>query len=140
MSTNSRLNVASGKGRSVTLWGAQLLLAATFGLAGAMKLTQPILTLTPTMAWAADVPPALVRFVGTCEALAAVGLIVPVAAGVKPWLTPVAAAGLLAVMILAVPFHISRGELALVPVNVILGAIAAFVAWGRSKKAPLLAR
>jgi putative oxidoreductase len=58
----------------------------------------------------------------------------------KPRLTPLAAAGLVLVMLLASAFHLSRGEVGALPVNLVLGGIAAFVAWGRSRKAPIRAR
>jgi putative oxidoreductase len=70
----------------------------------------------------------------------ALGLVVPSATRIKPWLTPLAGAGLLTVMILASLFHLSRGEANLAPINVVLGALAAFVAWGRWKKAPIAPR
>jgi putative oxidoreductase len=118
----------------------QILLAVAFGIAGSMKMTQPIAALAANMIWPGDVPAALVRFIGACEVLGAIGLVLPGATRVKPGLTPLAAAGLLGVMLAAVPFHISRGEWALVPINVVLGALAAFVGWGRSRKAPLAPR
>jgi uncharacterized membrane protein len=116
---------------------AQIVLALAFGIAGFMKLTQPIALLAANMIWPGDLPAAFVRFIGACEVLGAIGLVLPATMRVKPGLTPLAAAGLLSVMMLAVPFHISRGEWAVVPVNAVLGALAAFVGWGRSRKAPL---
>ena len=67
----------------------------------------------------------------------AIGLILPAATKIKPTLTPLAALGLLTIMILAMAFHLSRGEAQALPINMVLGGLAAFVAWGRTKKAPI---
>jgi len=60
-----------------------------------------------------------------------VGLILPAMTGVKPKLTPFAAFGLTLVMILAAVFHIVRGEYNFLPTNLVLGEVAAFIAYGR---------
>ena len=85
----------------------------------------------------AQVPLALVRFIGISELLGAVGLILPALTKIKPLLTPLAALGLLTIMILAMGFHVSRGEAGTLPFNIVLGGLAAFVAWGRTSKAPI---
>jgi putative oxidoreductase len=122
----------------ILLWLVQILLACAFGMAGFMKSTQPIESLAQSgMVWAAQVPVALVRFIGVSELLGAVGLILPAATKIKPSLTPLAALGLLTIMILAMAFHLSRGEAQALPINMVLGGLAAFVAWGRTKKAPI---
>ena len=128
------------KALHISLWVAQVLLAVLFGMAGTMKTTTPIAQLVAKMAWAGAVPEALVRFIGASELAAALGIILPSATRIRPVLTPLAAGGLVLIMVLAAAFHISRGEAQLVPVNLVLGALAAFVAWGRSKKAPISAR
>ena len=71
------------------------------------------------------------------SSLGAIGLILPAATKIKPSLTPLAALGLLTIMILAMAFHLSRGEVQATPVNIVLGGLAAFVAWGRTKRAPI---
>jgi len=122
----------------VLLWIVQILLACAFAASGWMKLTQPIDALAQSgLAWAAQVPLALVRFIGISELLGAIGLIVPAAARIKPVLTPLAALGLLTIMILAMAFHLSRGEAQVLPINLVLGGLAAFVAWGRTSKVPV---
>jgi uncharacterized membrane protein YphA (DoxX/SURF4 family) len=125
---------------TIALWIVQLLLAAAFGTAGAMKLTMPVPELVQQMAWAGDVPPWLVRFIGLSELAGAVGLVLPAATRMAPGLTPVAALGLVVVMLLAAAFHVVRGEFGALPINMTLGALAAFVAWGRTRKAPVHAR
>jgi hypothetical protein len=124
----------------VSLWIVQVLLAAAFGMAGVMKTTTPIAELAQKMVWPGVVPAALVRFIGVSELAAAIGLILPAATRIRPMLTAAAGAGLVVVMVLAAGFHISRGETQMVPINVTLGALAAFVAWGRGKKAPISPR
>lgn len=119
------------KALNVTLWIVQVLLALAFGMAGVMKSTQPLDALGQNMAWVRDVPPAMVRFIGISELAGAVGVLLPWLTGVKRSLTPLAAAGLVVIMVLAAAFHISRGELGALPFNAILGGMAAFVAWGR---------
>jgi uncharacterized membrane protein YphA (DoxX/SURF4 family) len=122
----------------IILWIVQILLAVAFGMAGVMKSTQPVEALVEGgIAWAAQVPLLMVRFIGVSELLGAVGLILPAATKIKPGLTPLAALGLLTIMILAMAFHLSRGELQATPINILLGGLAAFVAWGRTKKVPI---
>ena len=118
----------------------QLLLAAAFGMAGVMKSTMPMADLTAAMGWPGDVPPTLVRFIGASELAGALGLVLPSATRIRPLLTPLAAIGLVIVMVLAALFHVSRGEAFALPVNIVLGGLAAFVAWGRLRRAPIFPR
>jgi len=122
---------------SITLWIVQVLLAAMFLMTGFMKLSQPIAALSGQMPWVTSVPEALVRFIGAAELAGALGLILPSLTRIRPRLTVLAAIGLITVMILASAFHLSRGESSVVPMNLVLAALAAFVAWGRSKAAPI---
>lgn len=105
-----------------------------------MKATQPIPELAVKMVWANDIPEALVRFIGVSEVLGGLGLVLPAATRIKPMLTPLAALGLAAIMLLAALFHLVRAEFAAIVTNVVLGGLAMFVAWGRTKKAPILPR
>lgn len=131
----------SGRALNILLWIAQALLAAAFGFAGFLKATMPVADLAAKMAWAGAVPSALLRFIGVSEFLAAVGLILPAATRIQPRLVPLAAAGLVIVMVLALGFHGMRGELAMAaPTNLVLGGLAAFVAWGRFRRAPISPR
>ncbi|HYC31232.1 MAG TPA: DoxX family protein [Gemmatimonadales bacterium] len=124
----------------ISLWIVQVLLAAAFLMAGTMKLSQPIDALAPQMPWVTAVPAALVRFIGAAELAGALGLLLPSLTRLQPRLTALAALGLVAVMVLASAFHLSRGEGAMVPMNLVLAALAAFVAWGRGKAAPITPR
>jgi putative oxidoreductase len=124
----------------IALWIVQVLLAIAFFMSGMMKLVSPIEEIAKNAGtWALEMP-ALVRFIGVAEVAGALGLILPAATRIKPILTPLAACGLLLVMILAALFHASRGEFSSIGANVLLGGLAAFVAWGRLKKVPILPR
>jgi putative oxidoreductase len=125
------------KALHITLWIAQVVLAAMFLMSGFMKVAQPIDQLSQMLPWAAQVPEALVRFIGVAEVIGAVGLILPSLLRIQPKLTPIAAVGLVLVMLFAVVFHISRGETPVIGMNFVLIAIAAFIAWGRFKKASI---
>jgi len=124
----------------ISLWIVQVLLALAFGMAGVMKTTKPIAELAAAMGWPGVLPPALVRFIGASELTGAIGLVLPSVTRIKPQLTALAGAGLVTIMLLAMAFHISRGELKLLPINLTLGGLAAFVAWGRFRKAPIAPR
>jgi len=130
---------SSSRGLHIALWVVQVLLAVAFGMAGVMKTTTPIAVLAEKMAWVSSAG-GLVRFIGASELAAAIGLILPSATRIRPGLTPLAAAGLVLIMILAMPVHIARGEFSALPINLALGGLAAFVAWGRTRRAPILPR
>ena len=140
MSVRVSGEVRPSKALHVGLWVVQGLLGAMFLAVGAMKATQPIAVLVDTLGWPAAVPPALVRVIGVAEFLGGLGLILPAATRIKPMLTPLAAVGLATVLLFATMFHISRGELGALPLPLVLGAVAAFVAWGRAAKAPIAPR
>ena len=127
------------KGLNLALWVVQALLAAAFGMAGVMKLTTPLDELAHKLPWVTQVGQ-LTRFIGASELAGALGLILPAATRIQPMLTPLAAAGLVVIMALAAPFHLSRGEAGALPINLVLGGLAAFVAWGRYRKVPIQPR
>lgn len=130
----------SSKGLSIALWIVQGLLAAAFLMAGTLKTTTPIAELATRLPWTGQVPAALVRFIGASELAAGLGLILPSVTRIRPKLTPAAALGLLLIMVLAAGFHLSRGEAQVLPINLVIGGLAAFVAWGRLRKAPIAPR
>ncbi len=130
----------SGKGLRIGLWVAQALLAFAFLGSGLMKITTPMEQLQAQMPWTTGAMGSLVRFIGVAELLGGIGVVLPAATRIKPQLTVLAALGLLVVMIVASITHISRGEIGMVPVNLVLAGLAAFVAWGRTKRAPIAPR
>ena len=127
---------APGRAMRAGLWSAQSLLALVFGFAGATKAFVPLARVAQMIPWAADVPAALLRFIGAMELLASVGLVLPSLLRVRPRLTPLAALGLVVLMTLASGFHALRHEAAGIAINAALGALAAFVAWGRLRAEP----
>lgn len=124
----------NNKGLHITLWIAQGLLALMFIMSGAMKTLQALEALEESLPWVRSTPLGLVRFIGVSELLGGIGLLLPSLARFKPFLTPWAAIGLATVMLFAAVFHGTRGEFSAIGVNVVIMAIAVFIAWGRSKK------
>ena len=114
---------------NITLWIIAGLLAAAFLAAGAMKLAQPKAKLAESgMAWTEDFSDGQVKAIGVVEVLGALGLILPAALDIAPILTPIAAAGLAISQLLAAVVHLRRGEKQMLPINLVLAALAAFVA------------
>lgn len=124
---------------NIALWIVQGLLALAFGMAGAMKLTQPKAKLVASLPWVEDFSQSAVRAIGAVELLGALGLILPWATGILPWLTPLAALGLVMTMVGAMLTHMRRGEQKVLPINLVLLALALFVAYGRWALAPMVA-
>ncbi|HEY0360500.1 MAG TPA: DoxX family protein [Mycobacteriales bacterium] len=116
---------------NVVLWIVAALLAVAFGAAGLMKLTRPKAKLAATMAYVEDFSGGAVKAIGALELLAALGLILPAVTGIAPVLVPLAAVGLVIVMIGAAVVHARRGENQMIVTNVVLLVLAAVVAWGR---------
>lgn len=116
---------------NIALWIAQGLLAAMYLMAGIMKTFQTAKA-KEQMPWAKNRSDGFVRFVGTSELLGALGLILPLVTGILPWLTVLAAIGLIIIQLLAIfTEHLPKKEFNVIPVNVVLLALAAFVAFGR---------
>ncbi len=88
-------------------------------------------------AWVAAIPKWLLAFIATCEILGGIGVILPALTGSLPWLTPVAATFFVLLMLLAAGFHLLRREFPIIGFNLVLLALAAFVAYGRFVILPL---
>ncbi len=117
---------------NLLLWGLQVLLALLFLFAAWGKLSMP----SQELAKVSPMPPPFLKFIGVCEALGAAGLILPWLLKVRPGLTPLAAAGLVIIMIGAVISSLAAGQAAWVPLPLVTGAAAAFVAYGRWRPVP----
>jgi hypothetical protein len=116
----------------IALWIVQIALAAFYVFAGYVKIARPIPEIVRMFPWPGEVPPWFVRFTGVVDALGGIGVILPQLVGVLPWLTPIAAAGLLLLQVLAIIFHARRGETGdTIILNIILLVAAGFVLWGR---------
>src|SRR5215211_4910495 len=116
---------------NVVLWALAGLLAAAFLGAGLTKLLQPKEKLATTMGWVEDFSPGTVTLIGALEVLAAMGLVLPAALDIVPVLVPLAAVGIVALMIGAVLSHARRREVPLIGVKLVLLLLAAVVVWGR---------
>jgi uncharacterized membrane protein YphA (DoxX/SURF4 family) len=117
---------------NLALWIVATVLAAAFAGSGLMKQFVPKDKLvTSGQGWARDFSPTSIRLIGLAEILGAIGLVLPAAVHIAPILVPLAAVGLVLVMVGAVVVHARRNEPMNIAVNVVLIALAAFVAWGR---------
>ena len=122
---------------NIALWIIQVLLALLFLFAGGTKLVLPLEVLTamgsPNQV---HLPGLLLRFIGVCEVLGALGLILPGLFRIKPGLTPLAAAGLVIIMIGAAVLTVAGGDVAPALFPLVVGILTAFVAYGRCWLAP----
>lgn len=116
----------------ILLWVIASVLAVLFLAAGGMKLGQTREKLAASgLGWTMDFSANAVKLIGAVEVLAAVGLIVPALVGIAEILVPLAAVGVVLLMVGAAITHARRREYQMVPVNLVLLALAAVVAWGR---------
>ena len=132
--------VAPGRGLRAMLWVAQGLLFFAFASAGLVKLLTPIPQLAAMMPWAGEYSPTFVHVIALIDLAGGIGILLPALTRIMPGLTVPAALGCTALQIVAMAFHLSRGEASVVPLNIVLLALSAFVLWGRATKAPILPR
>jgi DoxX-like protein len=118
------------------LWTVQVLLALLFLFAGGMKLVLPLDKLAGPVA----LPGWFIRFIGVIEVLGAVGLILPSLLRISPRLTPLAAVGLILIMIGAIAVTLAGGMVGPAMFSLVVGLLAAFVAYGRWRLAPISPR
>jgi DoxX-like family len=115
------------------LWIVQVLLALLFLFTGGAKLVLPLEKLTGPV----PLPGPFMRFIGVAEVLGAIGLILPSWLRIRPGLTPLAAAGLVIIMIGATVVSWIGGEVVAALISVVVGVLAAFVAYGRWRLRPI---
>ena len=115
--------------KSTALWIVPGLLAAMFLLAGVPKLVMSAEQMAAP--GPIQVPVLFVRFIGVCEILGAIGMVLPGLTGIKPGLTPLGAAGLVIIMIGATVVNLVDGPAVAAILTVILGLMAAYVVYGR---------
>lgn len=122
---------------NIVLWIIQVLLALLFLFAGGMKLVIPPDVLksmgSPNQIL---LPGLLLRFIGVVEVLGALGLILPGLLRIRPGLTPLAAAGLVIIMIGATVLTFAGDGFAMAVPPLVVGLLAVFVAYGRWRLAP----
>lgn len=112
------------------LWIVQGVLAALFLLTGVMKLVLPAQALQGPI----PVSPGFLRFIGAAEVLGAIGLVVPWLTGIQPVLTPIAASGLVVIMIGATVLTAMSMGVAPALGPLVLGVLAAIVARSRGRE------
>ena len=116
------------------LWIIQTLLGLLFLFSGAMKFVMSVAEMTKDMP---SMPGWFLHFIGVMEILGGLGLILPSLLRIRPGLTPLAAAGLVIIMIGATVITLIGGDLMAAVISLVVGLLAAFVAYGRWRLAPL---
>ena len=111
----------------IVLWIVQALLCALFLLSGGMKLVLSAAVLTKGSPFSAP----FLRFIGVAEILGGLGLVLPGITGIKPGLTPLAAVGLLIIMVGATVTTIATLGVKFAILPFVTGILVAFVAYGR---------
>lgn len=124
----------------VTLWVLQVLLGCFFVMVGWSHALLPFDQVARQATWMNDVPRWLGRFIGWAEITGGLGLVIPAATRLAPWLTPLAALGLATIMLLAIPFHVLKGEASIVWMHALFAAPGLFIAWGRWRGVPIAGR
>ena len=117
---------------NIALWISQGLLAAIFLFAGGMKLVLPVEEMTKQL----PLPGLILRFIAVCEVLGAIRVILPWLLGLRPGLTPLAATGLVIIMIGATALTLATAGITMALIPLVVGILAAFVAYGRWRLAP----
>ena len=120
---------------SVALWLIQGALAVVFLFAGSSKLLMSAEQMTLQMDL--DIPMWFLRFIGVCEVAGALGLILPSVSRIRTGLTPLAACGLVVIMIGATTLTAAVGQVPGATFPMVVGIAAAFVAYGRTYLAPI---
>lgn len=118
---------------NLALWISAGLLAVVMLVGGTTKLFVPKEKLAAAHGggWTGDASVGFVKSLAALELLAAVGLVLPAALGIAPVLVPLAAAGVVLLMVGAMITHLHRHEAKFAVANLVYLAMAAFVAWGR---------
>ena len=112
---------------NIALWIVQALLAPLFLFAGTMKFVMSVEEMTKQM----PLPGWFLHFIGVCEVLGGLGLILPWLTRIRPGLTPLAATGLAMIMVGATVITLMIMDIAAALFPLIVGILAAFVAYGR---------
>src|SRR5262252_5811303 len=133
MNSHDRIEIRPRRAATALVWTAQALLAALFLFAGVMKLVLPPQALTAQ----SHLSVAFLRFIGVCETLGALGLILPGLLRIRTGLTSIAAAGLSIIMIGAVTVTVASMGVAPAVFPLVVGALTSTVAYARWRRVPL---
>lgn len=138
MTTDTLVPAQPRKLLGALLWLAQSTLAFFLLWGAYMKLGMPLAEAAKMAPWVAELP-ALATFTGVVDLLGGLGIVLPALLRIQPRLSVLAALGIIALQILAMGFHLVRGEAMVLPMNLVLLALAAFVLWGRTRAVPFTA-
>ena len=126
----------TSKALNIAVWICQILLSATLLWAAYMKLFTPADKLAKMWSWTAD-NATLTKITGIVDLLGGLGILLPSALRIKPVLSIYAGYGIIALMVAASIFHISRGEASQIGFNIFVVVMTAFIVWVRVKKVPV---
>jgi len=129
---NSVATNQSGRKLNVLLWVLQILLAMLFLFAGVMKFVMPVAEMTKQIA----LPGWFLHFIGAAEIFGAIGLVLPWILRIRTGLTPLAAAGLVVIMIGATVLNLQIGQRGGALTTVVIGLLLVLVAYNRRRMAP----
>jgi uncharacterized membrane protein YphA (DoxX/SURF4 family) len=116
---------------NTALWIVQIVLALVFVVTGGLKLVLPLDKMAERMGKENGFSPHVMRIIGLLEVMGAVGVVLPIWTGILPWLTPLAAAGLVLTMVGATFENIRNKHFPMIALNFFLGILAIFVIYGR---------
>jgi len=112
----------------IAVWIVSAITALLYIMAGGRKVTMPAAKLPDNFAFVKHTGVRLLRFIGAVEVLGGIGVVLPALTGIAPILTPIAASGLVLVMILAIAYHVREREYKFIPFNLVLLVLPLFVA------------
>ncbi|HSU93560.1 MAG TPA: DoxX family protein [Gemmatimonadaceae bacterium] len=129
-------NRAAAKRINIAIWTLQVLLACLFLFAGGAKLVLPIAEMTKQF----PLPGLFLRFLGVVELAGAAGLILPSLLRIRPYLTPLAAGGLVIVMSGATAISMAGGKVAPAIPPFVVGCLAGLIIYARTRVVPIRER
>jgi DoxX-like family len=135
MATTATQSTPPRKLLGAFLWLAQAALALVLISGAYMKLGMPLEQAIKEVPWVGELP-GLAKFTGLVDLLGGLGILLPALLRIQPRLSVLAAVGIIALQLLAMGFHLMRGEAMVLPFNVVLLALAVFVLWGRTRAVP----
>lgn len=138
MTTDTLIPVQPRRLLGAFLWLAQGVLAFFLFWGAYMKLGMPLHEAAKMAPWVAALP-GLAKFTGVVDLMGGLGIVLPALLRIQPRLSLLAAVGIISLQVLAMIFHVMRGEAVVLPMNLLLLALAAFVLWGRTRAVPFAA-
>jgi uncharacterized membrane protein YphA (DoxX/SURF4 family) len=128
------MSTSTARTANRVLWTAQTLAALLFLFAGAMKFIMPA---EQMQSGPISLPITFIHFIGICECLGAIGLVLPSLTRIRPELTPLAAAGLTIIMVGATAISVTAAGAAAGTFPAVVGIVTAAIAYGRSRLVPV---